>query len=217
MYIWECAWDRRQRLQRRRRWSCRGTQLWCSATGWTCRWWGNLNLSIDCLKIHLLIRSFIHLSIHLSNPPVADQNCNEEGMQCFFLLHLSTHLFIHSFVHLFKYRSSPLLWPDVVAVKVGGHSCLVLCEESLLLVESSDGGRSLHRQTRIIWNGFNGTPRSCLYLDTLSEVWEDRRLSDWLKTFHLTSCSGEVDWDIKTGYYPTWGILCNFHTPWRKK
>ena len=37
--------------------------------------------------------------------------------------------------------------PDVVAVKVGGHPCLVLREESLLLVESSDGGCALHRQT----------------------------------------------------------------------
>ena len=48
-----------------------------------------------------------------------------------------------SFIH----PSSPLLQPDVVAVKVGGHPCLVLREESLLLVESSDGGCALHRQT----------------------------------------------------------------------
>ena len=50
-----------------------------------------------------------------------------------------------SFIHPF----SPLLPPDVVAVKVGGHPCLVLCEESLLLVERSDGGCSLCGQTKI--------------------------------------------------------------------
>ena len=43
--------------------------------------------------------------------------------------------------------SSSLLPPDVVAVEVGGHPCLVLCEESLLLVERSDGGCSLYGQT----------------------------------------------------------------------
>ena len=32
-----------------------------------------------------------------------------------------------------------------------------------------------------------------MYLDTFSEVGEDRRLGDRLKTFHLPSRSGEVD------------------------
>ena len=63
--IWLVAWDRRQRLQQRRRWSCRGTRLWCSATGWTCRWWklwwgGNMMFFISpyiCPSIHLSIQS----------------------------------------------------------------------------------------------------------------------------------------------------------------
>ena len=58
-------------------------------------------------------------------------------------------MFCPSIYSSFNHPSSPLLPPDVVAVKVGGHPCLVLREESLLLVERSDGGCSLYGQTEM--------------------------------------------------------------------
>ena len=75
--IWVVAWDRRQRLQQRRRWSCRGTQLWCSATGWTCRWWklwwgGNMMFFIS---------PYISPSSHLSIQSTSWTwcSCSEDG------------------------------------------------------------------------------------------------------------------------------------------